>query len=350
MKKVTIMIAFLLWSLLLPGMVTALADDGQPEIQLDGAVVAAKGMIREGSLILPLRAVAESAGYQISWRPQERKVEIRTTDNTLAMDLQGNRLLAGDHESFLPYSPLFVANRIYLPADFFSDHLSLQTRWDREGNLVQMNRITANNIRIKTVKFATESKALKTTLYYPEVSGLADPQVQTAINDLFRSLAEGAEATGVQNAADLAPVLLQYPDMPGQCETYFDYQIKYNQKNRISVVFQNYQYAGGAHGSTVQTAYTLNLQNGQQFALQDLFRDGADYRSAISNVVRDQLAARDLTNALFQPFSQIRADQDYYLSNNGLVVFFQQYEILPYAAGIQEFTVDYQALHDLLRE
>jgi hypothetical protein len=33
----------------------------------------------------------------------------------------------------------------------------------------------------------------------------------------------------------------------------------------------DYQFAGGAHGGTIQTAFTFDLQTGEQFKLQDFF-------------------------------------------------------------------------------
>ena len=44
------------------------------------------------------------------------------------------------------------------------------------------------------------------------------------------------------------------------------------------------------------------------------------------------------------PFEAIRADQDFYLSNNELVVYFQAYEYTPYAAGIPEFAAGFPTI------
>lgn len=130
------------------------------------------------------------------------------------------------------------------------------------------------------------------------------------------------------------------------CGAYFDYTIAYNQKDILSIVFQDYQFAGGAHGGINQFAYTVNLKTGQFYELKDFFKEGTDYMNVINQAVKAGLDERDLTAALFEPFTSIREDQGFYLSNDGLVVYFQQYEILAYAAGIQEFTVDYDGLEE----
>ncbi|NMC26859.1 MAG: DUF3298 domain-containing protein [Syntrophomonadaceae bacterium] len=50
------------------------------------------------------------------------------------------------------------------------------------------------------------------------------------------------------------------------------------------------------------------------------------------------------------PFAGIDPDQYYCISNLGLTVYLQQYDIMPYAAGIQEFTVGWAELKNLLKD
>jgi hypothetical protein len=57
-----------------------------------------------------------------------------------------------------------------------------------------------------------------------------------------------------------------------------------------------------------------------------------------------------LLSLLFEPFTGMNLSEPFYLSKNGFVVFYQQYEILPYSEGIQEFQVDYNLLEDILRD
>mgnify|MGYP001126647633 CR=1 FL=1 len=93
----------------------------------------------------------------------------------------------------------------------------------------------------------------------------------------------------------------------------------------------------------------MHFDTGEKYRLADLFTDDADYIGIISANIQAQLNERNLIPALFEPFDQIRADQYYYLSNLGVTVYFQQYDILPYAAGIQEFTIDFLSLAHLLK-
>lgn len=89
---------------------------------------------------------------------------------------------------------------------------------------------------------------------------------------------------------------------------------------------------------TVQSSHTFNLKTGQVYTLKDLF-DGDDYVAIINREIKKQIREKRLAEALFEPFQSIKANQDFYLTNNALVVYFQLYEYFPYAFGIPEFKI-----------
>ncbi|ATW23575.1 stalk domain-containing protein [Candidatus Formimonas warabiya] len=328
----------------------AFADDtGTLALKLNARPLETKAVIHEGSLYLPLRPVSESLGYEVKWTQGDQTVMISAKDKVILLNFKDGKMAVDDHDSYITEGPLFIKGKTYMRADFFSDHLSLQVQWDQTKGEVALNSIKENAVSIRTVKEYSETEGLKSTVQYPVLDGLENKSVQDEMNAHFKQLADQAYQEGVGNAAELAPYVREYPDMPGQCETYFNYQIKYNRNDVIGLVFQNYQYSGGAHGGTLQTSYTINLKTGIQYALKDLFQENTDYVSLISDQVKKQLEERDLAEALFEPFDKIGENQSYYLSNNGVVVYFQQYEILPYAAGIQEFTVDASSLNSLFQ-
>ena len=118
----------------------------------------------------------------------------------------------------------------------------------------------------------------------------------------------------------------------------------YNQDGLLSITVDYYQFDGGAHGGTDRRPYNYDLTTGQELALQDLFKQGVKYMEIINREIRKQIAANPEGGYFTQPdmeFKTIADNQPFYLTDGGLVVYFGQYEIAPYAAGIPEFRLPF---------
>ncbi len=111
-------------------------------------------------------------------------------------------------------------------------------------------------------------------------------------------------------------------------------------------MLDKYLYEGGAHGRTKRSGYTVYLETGKTYELKDLFKPGADYVSVINAEIAEQIKERDLS--LLAPFLSVRPDQDFYIKDGQIIVFFQQYELMAYAYGFPEFRIPRAVLGDIL--
>ena len=330
------------------------AAESQPAVMLNGTAMEAVASVDRGSVYLPLRAVGEALGYAIQWSGEDSTISVSGPEKDIIIDLNNYKIAANDHAYYMSGDYTIIGDSTYMGPDFFSENFGLSVRWDRQNGIVQLENVKENAISIKTVKEASDTDTIKITLQYPQVDGLADKTVQDRLNAVFSQLAGDAKNEGLKNVDEMEKAMASgYAGSPNKYETYFDYRLKYNQNELLSVVFLDYQYTGGAHGLTVQSSHTFNLKTGEEYKLKDLVKSDADYVSFISNTVKNEIDARVkegiLPDYAIAPFEAIREDQDFYLSNNAVVVYFQQYEYFPYAAGIQEFPVEFSALQDLLR-
>lgn len=324
-----------------------LADDVDVlRIAVNGETIEMPAKVIDGELFLPLRAVSEKLGFEVLWfgknqeiiiRMPERNINIRPSDYIIAVD---------DHESYIQGGYTHVGGRTYMRQDFFSDNMGLKIIWDKAKNDVRIHSVKENPIVINTKKEVKETQTLKLTIQYPEIKGLDNTEVQHKLNSLFSKLAAEAKKEGYE----FAKYIGQDEIARGiKVETYFNYQVKYNQNGMLSIVFSAYLYSGGAHGNTLQSSYTFDLNTGEECDLKDLFKDGIDYVSYISDEVKKQMEEKGMTDALLNPFDAIKADQDFYLSNNAVVVYFQAYEYFPYVFGIPEFDIPLLTLNDMLK-
>ncbi|XEC92545.1 DUF3298 and DUF4163 domain-containing protein [Paenibacillus tarimensis] len=175
----------------------------------------------------------------------------------------------------------------------------------------------------------------KIEIWVPVVQGLADPKVRNSINTAIRA--------AVTKLAD-EQGSLEDP----RAEMLGWFEVKTNEKNVLSLSLFNYTYAGGAHGLTLQQSLTFDTKTGKSFALRELFKPGSRYVDKLSSIVAAQIKARDVP--VLQPFTSIRPDQDYYIADRSLVVYFQLYELTPYVYGFPYFPISVYELSDIIAE
>ncbi len=128
------------------------------------------------------------------------------------------------------------------------------------------------------------------------------------------------------------------------------FRVPYNQPGLISIVLDDYRYTGGAHGGDIRTAYTFDLETGRQLGLGDLMKEGSDYRSFINQRIRQEIdkMVQESGFSELATFEDIGDSPNFYLTDDAIVFFFQQYEYFPYAAGIPEFAIPYSDLDGML--
>ncbi|RPF49105.1 uncharacterized protein DUF3298 [Hydrogenoanaerobacterium saccharovorans] len=130
-------------------------------------------------------------------------------------------------------------------------------------------------------------------------------------------------------------------------EAILNYTVTYNHDCTVSMYFQQYEYTGGAHGNTIQYSDTWNLQDARRMKLWQFFSRSVNYRHYILTQINLQIAKQIANgeNIYFDNYEQNVANyfnqESFYLTPKGVVVYFQQYEIAPYASGIPEFTIPY---------
>lgn len=169
-------------------------------------------------------------------------------------------------------------------------------------------------------------------MLYPQVTGhenvnanaLMNVKIRNAVMDLIKSL--------------------EQPDM----KTIIDgsFEIKNNQRGVLSILLIAMGEFGGAHPMTVAKSLTMDTATGENYSLHQLFKPA--YMEIINAEIRKQIKERDIP--ILDSFKGISPDQDYYVSDHTLVVYYQLYELSPYAAGFPYFPIPLYMLSSVIPE
>ncbi|NLV88244.1 MAG: DUF3298 and DUF4163 domain-containing protein [Tissierellia bacterium] len=186
-------------------------------------------------------------------------------------------------------------------------------------------------VSIKTYKLDMP----KLEIYYPQVYGLKNIYVQDKINNcILEAIYELLRDQG-------------YYDNP-ETEITGTWELKNNSKGILSLTLINYAFSGGAHGLTKVKGLTFDLGTGKQYDLHELFKPKSNYVEVLSEKIKKQIEKRNIP--VLDEFTKIRIDQDYYIADLTLVLFFQIYEITPYVYGIPYFPISIYSIEDIIDE
>ena len=109
-------------------------------------------------------------------------------------------------------------------------------------------------------------------------------------------------------------------------------------------------YQGAGSGYAWNYYYTIDLNTGERLSLKDIFKDGADYRTPISENIKEQMKAQmqadeNVTYWLDQEveewiFKTISDDVSFYLNEKGnVVIAFNEGDVAPMYMGTVSFEI-----------
>ncbi|WP_296645495.1 DUF3298 domain-containing protein [Romboutsia sp. 13368] len=238
---------------------------------------------------------------------------------------------------FNPYksSENNVRYEFKVPFDIFKNKIKI----------VQTSNIIAN---IDTQTITKNNKYINSVINIPiiitdnkDLSKHINDEITTSIMKFFND--------SQQQAKDY------YEDLP-EVENKFianvDFDIKKNSDDILSIMIIYYKYAGGAHGEYENVAYNIDINNGKFISLKDLFKEEIDYKSIINEEIRiqieDLIKSNEENKGVYE-FKSISDNQKFYIQDDNLVIYFDLYEIAPYAAGIPEFTINISKIDHILK-
>ena len=126
--------------------------------------------------------------------------------------------------------------------------------------------------------------------------------------------------------------------------------ITFNENCAISLYYDEYAYTGGAHGTTFRTSDTWDIQSGCYVRMEDIVNYDNIEVGYIKHLIIDKIkeTAENVESVYFSNFAENILcnfnNENFYLNMYGMVIYYQQYDIAPYAAGIPEFLIPYDNL------
>lgn len=123
-----------------------------------------------------------------------------------------------------------------------------------------------------------------------------------------------------------------------------NYQITYNSGCITSLYMDTYTYMGGAHQELERISDTWDFSTGKQLHLDDISALTPAALNGLQTSVERRIAERlkESPGSYFEDYPYLlrnKFNQNHFFLRPGyIVIYYQQYEIAPYATGIPEFS------------
>lgn len=127
-----------------------------------------------------------------------------------------------------------------------------------------------------------------------------------------------------------------------------------NSKNILSYCISDYNYTGGAHGSSTSNYYNISLKNSEILSLEDIFI--ANYEEKLKEKILQSLITyfnvntkQELDEFLFS-YESVYLTNNFYLTNVGICFVYNEYDIAPYVTGQIKAFIEFSELKDILKQ
>ena len=186
------------------------------------------------------------------------------------------------------------------------------------------------NLQIKEKTIKNQNNNIR----YPKITLKKQPKLQDKIN---RQIYEVALA-GKKDLKKYKPETYDYLSQ---------YSVTYRKGPLISILFQSsLTFPKLAHPINTLNSLTFNLLSGNHYQLKNIFSFFSNYEKKINKILTEKLKGKNL----LQKFTGITKNQTYYLTHDGLVIYFQEYIYTPHVQGPLTILIPYSKIKNTIKK
>ncbi len=223
--------------------------------------------------------------------------------------------------------------------------------------IASMKNTATITITGKSVYENMPERKTEITASYPFFEDNKNSELFNDTNNHIKDVLDPWIAEFMDSTSD---VLKDMPtDAPWNFALQADYSVEYYNGNILSLLFTNYTFTGGAHGSTVSSTYNYDLVNNKEIKLSDIFKPGSDYLKFLSEYCfedikrQNTLMGMDSLEDMIKPGVDPSMPENYarfVLAADSLIIIFDQYQVGPGAAGSYDVRIGYDKFTEMINK
>lgn len=308
-------------------------------LKYNGKVISLQGQLIGGNTMIPISILRDTVGMPLTYDAKTKTYHVGTGITKLSLQVSEygvstyiNDYYIGGNSS--KYEAKNIDGKLYVPFKVLNEYMGFQGSYHAASHTLNLTKRQTNNIQITSETISPQDKNADILIRYPQLSGLSNTDAQEAINKVLKEQAESF-------AAD-AKTKSQKRDSELERKYEFDgtFLVTFNREGVLSIVTDYHEYLGGAHGSTLRKGFTFSLKDGKQLTINDLLSSSTDAKKKLNTKLKENIKKDGYADV----FNGLKEDPDFYVKETGLTIFYQQYEIAPFAVGFPTYTFRFSEL------
>jgi len=115
-------------------------DDRSIQVYLNGnwLDVPVTPVLVNGSILLPVRSLADAFGWKLSWKADVKSLVIADDGKQVEISTENSFAIANGSKFELGVTPLLLENNLMVPASFLADNFGLKLEWDDTARILNL--------------------------------------------------------------------------------------------------------------------------------------------------------------------------------------------------------------------
>ncbi len=373
MKK--FLAAGLIAAMIIPSL-NVCADDGINVI-VDGKKIVfdQPPVIEDSRVLVPLRAIFEALDSNVDYEDRSKSVSARKGERVVSLKIGDDSMIVFDGDDAetvkLDVPAKIINDRTMVPVRAVSEGFDADVKWDGDTKTVYVEskkgQHEISSVKLDAMLKGEDGTGLVDFYYsYPVIKNTENDPFIKAINDIYKKEAEEfyesikteylteAQARHSYLKSDEAEEYAGYVRYPLMGFS-LDYTVTLDRNNLLSITQIYYSNLGGAHPITSKVSRTFDLKERKQLELGDILNgtereiEVAAFR-AFDEYLKKEFGEDPEYAAIVKGDMKKEFDNIcYYLDDYGLVIYYQVYQVGPYAMGYPKARMYYENNEELFK-
>lgn len=362
MKKV---LSLVLSLVMLCSVQNAFAEGGGISVTLDGEKIEfdQAPILENGRVLVPIRAISEALGCTVVYYEYEGKASVDIIGGLMSVyTVIGSDVMAYYDEAGalseikLDVPSKVVGDRTLVPVRALSEIFNADVDWDEDAQTVVITKKSAqhkiNSVKLADTECAENGRELVVfEASYPEVKNPENDEFISALNEEYKAYAYECMETAKEWVED-AELILEHSNYGNDTAllpfTYtLDFEVTRDSDDILSIVVLESEYLGGAHPSGARISTSFDMKNKKVLELDDILKGTKEEIAELTlQTFKEKLIIPESYDETFAEtvlpaIAEEKENVSYFMTEDGVVLYFSLYQVAPYAAGYPSAKIYY---------